>query len=199
MADHVGGLSVIAGLLTAHQIDVTGAGVFTLTLDVSDGAPAPAASGRRTRRRRRPQRAPVPARLMLGIFELRTLEPAAPDWDAFERDLQAAVSMMAGSGLDTVRALVMDRVSETVRLDEQRETRLLPVSIDVDQEASPDATVMRISSSDTPGFLFEFTNALALLDANIARAEIRTGEEVAQDTFWLTDARAAQGHGRGAA
>ncbi len=47
VADHLGGLSVIAGLMTAHRIDIVSADVFTLTLDApSEGA---AAAGRRQR------------------------------------------------------------------------------------------------------------------------------------------------------
>ncbi len=188
MADHLGGLSVIAGLLTAHRIDIVNADVFTLELDAP---PEPAPPAAAMRRRRGPRRAAPrrPERLALDSFELRTLEPAAPDWEGFERELRAAIELMATSGLETARALVMDRVSETLRPDDRRETRLLPVAIELDQDASPDATVMRISSPDTPGFLFEFTNALALLDANISRAEIRTGDGEARDAFWLTDAR----------
>lgn len=97
VADHLGGLSVIAGLMTAHRIDIVSADVFTLTLD----APSECAAAPRRRRPVTPERLEG---LALDIFTLRTLDPTAPDWEAFERELQAAVEMMAGAGLDTARA-----------------------------------------------------------------------------------------------
>jgi glutamate-ammonia-ligase adenylyltransferase len=54
---------------------------------------------------------------------------------------------------------------------------------------SPDYTRLQIRSDDSFGFLFEFTNALALLGVNIERAEIRTVGNEAHDTFWVTDAQ----------
>ena len=48
---------------------------------------------------------------------------------------------------------------------------------------------MRIQTLDTPGFIFEFSNALAMLNVNIERVEIRSVNNEVQDYFWVSDSR----------
>ncbi|MEE8421609.1 MAG: ACT domain-containing protein [Dehalococcoidia bacterium] len=193
LADHVGALSVIAGLLSAYRVDIADADIFTITLPGASADERPAHPTRRGRGRppRRPRRAPAspparPERLLLDIFHVRT--PAEAGWDAFEDELRTVVGELATEGLDVAREHVVERVSSAVREAEAPETQLLPAEIEVDIASDPDATVLRIDSPDAHGFLFEFTNALALLNANIVRAEIRTTHDEAHDSFWLTDA-----------
>lgn len=61
------------------------------------------------------------------------------------------------------------------------------MSIEIDNDASSEYTRLKIRSQDTHGFLFSFTNALAVLNVNVVGAEIRTVGAEAQDTFRLTD------------
>jgi len=48
---------------------------------------------------------------------------------------------------------------------------------------------LRIQTLDTPGFIFEFSNALAMLNVNIERVEIRSVNNEVQDYFWVSDSR----------
>jgi [glutamine synthetase] adenylyltransferase / [glutamine synthetase]-adenylyl-L-tyrosine phosphorylase len=64
---------------------------------------------------------------------------------------------------------------------------LYPIIIDIDNEASPDYSVLRIDTPDIVGFLFEFTNALAINQVYIARVAIRTIGDRVSDTLYVTD------------
>ncbi|HEY66377.1 MAG TPA: glutamine synthetase adenylyltransferase, partial [Caldilineae bacterium] len=61
--------------------------------------------------------------------------------------------------------------------------------IEIDNEASERYTVLRIDALDTIGFLYEFTNALALNGIYIARVMIDSVGNRVRDTLYVTDAR----------
>ncbi|MSP12175.1 MAG: glutamine synthetase adenylyltransferase [Chloroflexi bacterium] len=74
---------------------------------------------------------------------------------------------------------------------------LYPVEIEIDNAASDVYTVLRIDAPDTTGFLYEFTNALALNNIYIGRVTVSSvfggleGGNRVHDTLYVTDA-----HGR---
>ncbi len=185
--DAIGTLSIIAGLCTAFGIDIVVADVFTVTVPAKEAADHPTVF-------RRPRRRPVtptPTRgRILDIFEVQTNGQAGDTfWDSFEHDLAGLIHLVASGHADMARDHLIDRVSEALRVSRSDEGPLFPVHIEVDNEAAADSTVLRIRSVDAIGFLFEFTNALALLSVNIERAEIRTVAGATRDTFWVTEAR----------
>ena len=57
---------------------------------------------------------------------------------------------------------------------------------EVSNDASPDYTQVSIRSADTVGFLYTFTNALAVLNVNVEQAEIRTVGGETRDVFLVT-------------
>ncbi|MBI3941801.1 MAG: glutamine synthetase adenylyltransferase [Chloroflexi bacterium] len=71
---------------------------------------------------------------------------------------------------------------------------LYPIEIEIDNAASDIYTVLRIDAPDTTGFLYEFTNALALNNIYIGRVTVSSvfgglerGNRV-HDTLYVTDA-----------
>ena len=64
---------------------------------------------------------------------------------------------------------------------------LYPIEIRLDNEASEVYTVLRINSLDTPGFLYELTNALALNHIYIARVAVESVGNRVQDMLYVTD------------
>ncbi len=184
--DVQGILAVIAGLLAARRVDVRNGDAFTLRPDPP--APAPRRPG--ARRSRRPARRRAPAGRILDVFEVlpgREVGPAF--WAELERELAELVSLLASDQVAAVIERVALGVSEAIREGAREAEPLLPVTVAVDNEGDPAATELRIQSPDSPAFLFEFANALTLLDVYIERVEIRTLYGEACDTFWVTDAR----------
>jgi glutamate-ammonia-ligase adenylyltransferase len=185
--DHLGILSILAGLFAAYGVDIHSGDVFSLRL--SDAVRRPP-SKRRRGAAGLLRKQPGSARKALDVFVVDVGRWVEPDyWDDFRRELALLNAFLAEGKLDAAREQVMDRVSESIRLAPRQEELLFPVSVAVDNDASPEATEVRIRSKDTPGFLFEFSAALAALQINVHRVEIRTiGHEV-QDTFWVTEAQ----------
>jgi glutamate-ammonia-ligase adenylyltransferase len=121
------------------------------------------------------------------LFDLSERSASIPGWDKIERDIRTAVRNSLSGRTESATSTVIDRFAEALRDAGQGGADQLPIDIFTDVESSERYTLIRISSIDTPGFLFSFTNALASIHVNIARATIRTYDDVVQDTFWLTD------------
>lgn len=182
-ADFPGALSLIVGLLTANNLDIVNADIFTLRLPES-------ASARRSRRRKSGQPATLepapPHRLLFDRFELRAPSDLNPTfWKRFRADLETLLGAPEGPREELVGD-VIERVSATIRALGPRGQRLLPLDLAV-TNAPPAPTQLSVRSVDTPGFLFAFANALAGVTLNVERAEIRTVAGEARDTFWVTD------------
>ena len=63
--------------------------------------------------------------------------------------------------------------------------RLFPVQVGIDNDASPDWTVVHITAEDTPGFLYSLSNALAMRGFYVYRVNIRSVQGRVQDELCL--------------
>jgi glutamate-ammonia-ligase adenylyltransferase len=186
--DCVGALAMITGLSASYQFDIRNADVFTLHFAQPPGQPAAPRIRRGQRRRLPPVQPSRPPGKILDVFQVQV--PAEGDRDVWQRyrdDLAGLLSLLAQGHHDRARGEVMERVSEAARAAGGIARQLLPVSIEISNDASPAYTQLTIRSADTFGFLFAFTNALSVLNFNIERAEILTDRAEVCDTFWLTD------------
>lgn len=191
-------LPLVAGLLTSNGLDIRQADIFTIGAASRPTTPSlrrqqprrPPASDFGWRRRRRPRTQPATRgtqRRVAMLFDLSERSAGILGWDKIERDIRTAVRESLSGRTESATSTVIDRFAEALRDAGQGGEDQLPIDIFTDVESSERYTLIRISSIDTPGFLFSFTNALASIHVNIARASIRTDDDVVQDTFWLTD------------
>lgn len=191
-------LPLVAGLLTSNGLDIRQADIFTTG--------APFRREAQTTRRQPPRRLPISdfslrrrrrprsqyatrgtQRRVAMLFELQERSAAVPGWDEIERDIRTAARESLSGRIESATSTVIDRFAQAMRDAGQGSADQLPIDIFTDVESSDRYTLITISSLDTPGFLFAFTNALASIHVRIARATIRTHGDVVQDTFWLTD------------
>ncbi|MEZ4598178.1 MAG: hypothetical protein R2940_00120 [Syntrophotaleaceae bacterium] len=163
--DKDGLLTILAGLLTAHGADIRSGDLLTL----------PAEPGSRLRK-------------ICDLFRV-VLSPGADpsSLKACAEDLQRYNVRLALEGIEAVRDAIIERAAVRFEARSAGRGRLLPVEIDIDNDASETDTILRIVSRDIPGFLFAFANALSLLEISIERATIRTEGPNVQDTFWIRD------------
>ena len=191
-------LPLVAGLLTSNGLDIRQADIFTIGAASRPTTPSPRrqpprrppASDFGWRRRRRQRSQPATRgtqRRVAMLFDLSERSAGIPGWDEIERDIRTAVRDSLSGRTESATSTVIDRFAEALRDAGQGGEDQLPIDIFTDVESSERYTLIRISSIDTPGFLFSFTNALASIHVNITRASIRTYDDVVQDTFWLTD------------
>src|SRR5690606_38081424 len=165
--------------------------LFTLTVEQTS---TQRRSARKVfRMRRRSSIAGRPAairRKVLDLFEVETdREVDARFWDALQEDLARLVGLSVAGQAEQARTEVVERVSQAARMLPISHERLWPIRISLDNDGSESLTKLTIESTDTLGFLFEFSNALAMLDVNIESVTIRTVGDQVRDTFWVSDAR----------
>ena len=83
---------------------------------------------------------------------------------------------------DTLNYRLIDAIRVTGR---SFPGRLFPVQVAIDNDASPDWTVVHIAAEDTPGFLYSLSNALAMRDFYLHRVNIRSVRGKVQDELCL--------------
>ncbi|APG28394.1 hypothetical protein A7E78_11355 [Syntrophotalea acetylenivorans] len=165
--DKDGLLTVLAGLLTAHGVDISAGDLLTL----------PAEPGSRQRK-------------ILDLFQVVLEESEAQHtMQCFDEDFRSCNEQLAEGGIEAVRDLIIERTALRFAARPAAQEQLLPVEIVIDNESSETDTILQITSQDTPGFLFAFANALSLLTINIEQATVRTEEGMVQDVFVIRDLR----------
>ena len=187
-SDCVGALSIISGLLAAYCWDILRAHIFTLDFTPStSGLQRPGRRNRSLLRHKGKNQTP-PRRKILDVLEVRGIDSVRPlPWDQFQEELAQLMGMLAQGKEKEALDLVIERFAGTIGHVEGAGAQLLPIDVDLSSDPSSEHTVLKIRSADTPGFLFAFTHALALIAINIVRAQVTTVYGEVHDTFWLTE------------
>ncbi len=174
--DYPGELSLICGLMVVHGLDISSGDAFTY--ETRDDANAD------TRRK------------IVDVFTVCPVDPQgvpATLWDDYRTDLAAFLQKMRSGERQAARGELARSVATSLavsgRIPDNSDLRILyPIEIQVDNESSEAYTVLRIDTRDTFGFLYEFTNAVALSGVYIARMTVETAGNRVQDTLFVTDA-----------
>ncbi|MCA9080918.1 MAG: glutamine synthetase adenylyltransferase, partial [Planctomycetaceae bacterium] len=173
--DRPGELSVTCGLLFAYGLDIQAGTVFT-------GCDVPHAEDETTLER-------SSERKYVNRFVVRhpTATRSTPlDWDRFEAELTSLLQPRLET--QDVQAKLIARVAAHVRTVEA-EVALMPVEIDIATPAGATETIVRIGGVDTPGFLYELTNALTMAGLQVTQMQIRTIGERVVDVLHVVDAQ----------
>ncbi len=192
--DYLGVLSIICGLLFAFGFDIISGRAFTYE-PVDQPAPTPGAhTPRRGVRRPRPAIRPPDRSARQKIVDVFTVRSAlgkatAELWLRYAEDLANLVGRLQQNQQREAQGELAHRVAHTLHNINETVRPLYPVDIEIDNDVSARYTILRIDTQDTIGFLYEFTNALALNGIYIARMTIGSTGNRVQDTLWVTDAR----------
>ncbi len=188
--DYVGALSVICGLLSVHRINILGGDVFTY-----EHAAQPQPSGLQitgARYRRVPGVTTHNRAKIVDVFTVRFMPaPATPAnaqiWQAYTQELRELTSLLHQGKPQQAQGKLANRVASVLR-EQVNESAgvLLPLDIEIDNTASEHYTLLRIQTTDTVGFLYEFTSGLALFRVNIVRMEIVTEGNRIEDRLYVT-------------
>lgn len=109
------------------------------------------------------------------------------DWQKVEMDLRQFLKKVKAGKLDEVRREINIRIVAFFRSHKESYfEKLYPIHLEIDQNESQRETIVSLKTQDTLAFLYELTNALSLLDMNIARMEIKTKDNLISDRIWLT-------------
>lgn len=180
--DFPGELSAITGLLFVYGLNILSGEAFTYEPVKEPESP------RETRRK------------IVDVFKVQTTEDVhvAPEtWVQYAADLVNYQRMARSGQRQEIQGELARRVATRLqKLESSSGTgipipALYPINIEIDNESSDEETVLRIDAPDTIGFLYEFTNALAVSGIYIDRVMIDTIGSRAQDVLFVTDS-----HGR---
>ncbi|MBI5950125.1 MAG: glutamine synthetase adenylyltransferase [Chloroflexi bacterium] len=195
--DYPGELSIICGLFFVFGFNIVDGNAFTY----EPLADSPAESRPQTFRfdptrqlppRRRASSTPEPdtRRKIVDVFTVKTMLPEPPDhsiWESYTKDLHHLLRMMRSGQRREARGELAVRVGQAYQNVSSKLSPLLPISIEIDNNADERHTILRIDTPDTFGFLYEFTNALALTRTYIARMIVQSIGTRAQDILHVTD------------
>lgn len=195
--DYPGELSLITGLLFAMGLDILKGDVFTYE-PFQDGESQPERrSGLAARAARRVGDEPGadPRRKIVDVFTVHPVRGArisAATWLQLATDLEDLLRMVRAGERREARGVVAKRVGASLYESGQAGqveaiSSLYPVAIEIDNEASEQYTLLRIDTADTVGFLYEFTNALALERIYIAQVIIDSVGNRVSDLLYVTD------------
>jgi [glutamine synthetase] adenylyltransferase / [glutamine synthetase]-adenylyl-L-tyrosine phosphorylase len=197
--DYPGELSIICGLFFVFGFNIVDGKAFTY--EPMPEAPIPMSLNRwhsttrgGPRRSRRgvasASESDIP-RKIVDVFTVTSILPAsAADgiWEAYTKDLHHLLHMMRTGRRREARGELAVRAGQTYQNISSKSPFLLPINIEIDNEVDERYTILRIDTPDTFGFLYEFTNALALTRTYIARMIVQSIGSRAQDILHVTDA-----------
>ncbi len=176
--DYPGELSLICGLLFAYGFSIFDGDAFT-TYEEAPSTAFPTEGPR-----------PGPRRTIVDVFTVRPVQDdvAADVWVRYAGDLNALLRLMQAGRRRDARGELAKRVAVALHDIPGATTALYPIDIQIDNTTSERYTVLRIDTPDTVGFLYEFTNALAMNRIYIARVMVASIGNRVRDTLYVTDA-----------
>jgi len=179
--DYPGELSLICGLLFVHTFGIDEGHVFTYepAMDQEESEDDAAPRGRDARRK------------IVDVFTVHSEgdNVTAATWVRYHDELEELLHLVQGGRQAQAQGELVNRVADALQAIGPEADTLYPVEIDIDNAASDEYTLLRISAPDTIGFLYEFTNALALNHVYIARVDVASAGSHVHDTLYVTDAR----------
>ncbi len=191
--DQLGDLSMICGLLFVHGFDILSGQVETEEAAVE--LRATQKSSLRFLNSFAVRRRSLDARNTQGVRNTQTdsamssptTAETSVEWTAFRTELLDLLKEAQSGRRREAQARLTRRVSEALTDARASGTVQSPVEIEFDNDSHPQTTVIRISAEDTSGFLYELTNALALLGVDVRQMVIQTVGSRVQDCLRVTD------------
>jgi glutamate-ammonia-ligase adenylyltransferase len=169
--DFLGELSLICGLLFAYGFSIIDGQVFTYE-PATDAAGSP--------------------RKIVDVFTVRETPRRPADaqvWERYAEELSGLVRRLQDSGAKAAQGEIARRVAVALTDVESISPALHPIEIEIDNESSDRYTILRIDTPDTIGFLYEFSNALALNGVHVAYVAVASLGNRVHDTLYVTDVR----------
>ena len=187
--DYLGELSVICGLLFVYGFDIVDGHVFSYGRLAGPSSPS-TQTRRRPRRSRRPSLStPDRRQKIVDVFTVSSVkgEITAEAWQRYKEELAELLAKLRAGEQREAQGQLAKRVAVVLRETAGSAAKLYPVDIEIDNDSDERHTVLRIDAPDTIGFLYEFTNALALNGVNIRRMTVETIGQRVRDTLYVTD------------
>ncbi|WP_166822633.1 [protein-PII] uridylyltransferase family protein [Thalassoroseus pseudoceratinae] len=180
--DLPGDLSLICGLMFVYGFDIESGHVFTeeqmpdrQMLDGERGWEA-GHSGETLHRK------------FVNVFRVRPPEKTPLDlWTRYRNELAEMMLEVREGGSSKAQGRLAKRVASVFKTSSEPASALLPVQIEIDADSSDQHTVLHIRGEDTPGFLYELSNALTTAGIDMSRVIVSSVGHQVFDTLYVTD------------
>jgi glutamate-ammonia-ligase adenylyltransferase len=200
--DYLGELSLICGLMFVYGLDIIESQAFTY--EPLEGVTSRLVTSA-TKQTSRTSRSKVvltgkgngvtkpvqhDRRKIVDVFIVRLVHSDSPPsdmWTRYTEDLHTLLFKTQAGQRREARGDLAKRVGEVFHGMVGNATPLYPIDIDIDNNSSNLYTILKIGSIDTVGFLYEFSNALAMNHINIARMFVQSIGKRVNDTIYVTD------------
>ena len=169
--DYPGELALICGLMFVYGLNILNGEVFTYE-PLAAGTPPAIKEARRK---------------IVDVFTVESVQTPRPAWESYADDLLALLRKTAAGQRREARGELVKRVGAAFQEKSEAPAPLLPIEIEIDNTLSERYTVLRIDAPDTIGFLYEFTNALAIYRVYIARVLVQSVGSRVHDVLFVTD------------
>ncbi len=192
--DYFAEFAMVCGLLSAYGLDIREAFIFT---SHEKGTPSlnPARHNIRHLKSRnfsvqRPTQHPgLSRKKVVDVFRLQVLSGCtfnAQDQQAFTHELIEMVQMLNSRHAQVVRTRVNRKLLETLGKRKTSLTNLVhPVEIQFNNSISSQDTVMDIRATDSPAFLYAFSNALTMRGIYLTKAIIEVDGTRVRNRFFV--------------
>jgi [glutamine synthetase] adenylyltransferase / [glutamine synthetase]-adenylyl-L-tyrosine phosphorylase len=178
--DQLGELSLICGLMFVYGLDIVECQAFTYEPENEIEYSGENLTGTQK----------VGKRKIVDVFTVRSTRNETltqETWSSYQTDLQSLLMKMQVGLQPEARGELVRKVGEVFQGSVGGIPPLYPIEIEIDNNLSNSYTVLKISTTDTVGFLFEFSNALALNRINIARMFVQSVGKRVNDTIYVTN------------
>jgi glutamate-ammonia-ligase adenylyltransferase len=200
--DFLGELSLICGLMFVYGLDIIESQAFTyepedanelitrisVTGENSESIPPQAIT--RPIKNNSVARVHNARKKIVDVFTVRSVcteQPTQEMWARYAADLRALLEKMQAGQRREARGELAKRVGKTFLGKAGDIGPLYPIDIEIDNNSSELYTILKIGTPDTVGFLYEFSNALALSHIHIARMFVQSIGNLVSDSIYVTD------------
>lgn len=170
--DYLGILSLISGLLFLYDLNILESQIFTYESNVGEEENG--------------------VKKFVDVFVVEPLQRQTIDpqlWQAYADDLLTLMRKLQNRKRREAQVDLAKKVGARFEATPADGMPLYPMEIEIDNEADEKYTVLRIGAPDTAGFLYEFSNALALSHINVVRMQVQTVGKRACDILYVHDDR----------
>jgi [glutamine synthetase] adenylyltransferase / [glutamine synthetase]-adenylyl-L-tyrosine phosphorylase len=182
--DYLGELSLICGLMFVYGLDIYESQAFTYEETGNSETLVNLEDNKVQNGRLK----------IVDVFMVRSIQTDSlkiEKWTRYSDDLHRLLKMVQAGHRREAQGELAKRAGEVFQGMDRNITPLYPIEIEIDNDSSNLYTILKINTTDTVGFLYEFSNALALSHINIGRMFVQTITNRVNDTIYVTD---GEGH-----
>ena len=169
--DYLGVLSMISGLLFLYGLNILESQVFTY--ESKDATEVDSS-----------------VQKIVDVFLVEAVQGgsiSATTWQDYAKDLQELIIKVRAGRRREAQGNLVKRIGAMLQEVPPDGMPLYPIDIVIDNQEHEKYTVLKIGAPDTAGFLYEFSNGLALNHINIIRVFVQTIGNRASDILYVTD------------